>query len=383
MALDFPSFYDGLAVGDIQFSTSETTGATGAPTHVAPNGSWHVDEATGIQYKNTDGATTWETANLTQSQVEAILNTDSHYDPAILRDNTLYANVAAAVTAANIGDSLDGVTIAAGNIIFLDNLTVGQEGSYLVSGSTGAWVFTITTESATPAEGDTILITQGTSGGQWYFYNNAGTWEETPATLAAILTELTNIRNFVGKSGAGVEDPTFTPGLVIDNPTTTNLEQAVDELNIEIGADFVDQGVITTANTVQANLVALDTAISSLGAGVVGTGTGITAAAAIDAFNIQSFVKVEWEIFVRLDSDNTRTQVITGTAHHNGTLTVDATARRVTTRAGARTGTKITTLDFTAVLAGTGAAQTLTLNVASLGAAISYSFRRTDTLAQF
>jgi len=342
MPLFIPGFLEGVTIGVGEVEITE--GGAGVPSHIAVAGSKHTNAA-GIEYRNTDGTGTGWEAYLTETQITAILNTDSWFDPAIARDNTLYANVAAAEAAANVGDTVDGVTIVVGNIVFLDNLTAGQEGSYLVSGGTGAWTFTVTTESATPADGDTIQVTQGTSAGTWFYYNGAtSAWVETPATLAAIQTELANLRAFVGKTAAGVELPTFTAGQVIANPTTTDLEQAVDELNVSLA------GVIAS------------------GGGTVTTTLGVTTATIVASILVDSAAKVEYEFFIQEAGTPANTIVGTVMLQNDGRAAADATAIASQIGLTKTTGAAIAGLNFTRALSGVGAAQVMTISLTATNA---------------
>lgn len=375
MAVNSPDFLFGIQIDgkSILSGTGAPPGTVGTPTGDAVIGSEYTDLASGILYQKTvstnspsDWGSTMTAAEVNAAILAALLG-DSYLDPVLVKDGTLYADVTAAQTAANVGDTVDGVTISAGDDILLSNLTAGVEGPYVVSGSTGAWTFTLRADAdPNPSIGDSLIVTDGTDAGTWQYFNNASEWVEAPASLAGVLTEQANIRAFIGKTGSGVELPTFTAGKQIAAPTTTNLEQAIDELNIYLGADVTTDSIITNTNDVKANLEALSAAIQS-GSVTEYTALNVTATTIVDSVLVDDVGKIEWEVYAQDVTNTDRTVVATVIVHHDGRAGADATDFAPQIGWTKKTSAKIAGLDFTVTMTGTGAAQAINLTAASTG----------------
>jgi len=166
MAIDLFRLDLGLSIED---ATSEAhilqgLGAPGGDASVqdaAPIGS--VFMRTNTETDNLQFYYKWTTANnssadwrqtASKDYVDAVAAGLSWREPALVLDDTTYADITAAETAANVGDTVDGITIAVGDRILLTDLTSGNDNVYIVSGGTGAWTFTEDTNLAT--DGDAI-----------------------------------------------------------------------------------------------------------------------------------------------------------------------------------------------------------------------------------
>lgn len=234
MSQDFFRIIKGLELDNIQLL--EGTGAPGAAgdPSLAPVGSFYLNESNGDAYTKIlagVGTNKWQRLAST-TYVDSVAAGISWREPVVVRDNTVYANVAAAEAAANVADTVDGQPINATtrNRILLTNLTTGNRNVYIVSGSTGAWTFTEDTNLAT--DGDALLVQEGTSADQQWVYDGAN-WVQFSSAVGA--AELAYIRAFIGKTTSGPSLPNYPSNdLVIDNENLTyelgRLDDAVGTL---------------------------------------------------------------------------------------------------------------------------------------------------------
>ena len=257
--------------------------------------------------------------------VDAVAQGLSWREPVLVLDGTTYANVAAAEAAANVADTVDGVTIAAGDRILLTDLTTGNENVYIVSGSTGAWTFT-EDPANTATDGDALLVQSGSAAEQQWVYDGTSWVQFGGATSAA---ELGFIRSFIGKTGAGAETPTYSSTDVITQGD--NLETAIGDLDAAIGTQtytndnvvtdgedvtssidaldtalgnqtYTNDNVVTDGQTVTASIDAIDTALGDvIDQTLVITGTNVDAAPAIpvDTIPVTEATEVKWILQVR------------------------------------------------------------------------------------
>ncbi len=267
----FHSPYGFSANGIDQLSGAGVPGSTTA-TNNALVGSSYLDSTNGqIYVKRTSGSGTdkWKKI-VSQDALDAAQLGQSWLEPALVRDNTLRADVAAAQTAANVANTVDGVTIVSGSRILLDNFTSGSERVYIVSGSTGAWTFTA--EGNTETKGDAVFVQDGTDAGKQFAYNGT-TWVQQGGAAS---TEVGYIQTFVGKTADGSETPTYSSENVVS--TGDSLETATGKLDAEIG------GAVSTAQSrtagpisdqaVNLNIEAVDDAI---GPNVTSTNVAVAA----------------------------------------------------------------------------------------------------------
>ncbi len=181
--------------GNIVVTQGSGTGdINGAAVAVYPVGSEYTNVTNGDKMLRTGssgvGIADWETV-ATEEYVNGLI---SWREPALVRDNTVYADIAAAETAANVADEVDGETIQAGDRILFSNLTSGADNIYITSGSTGAWTFTEETNTVTP--GDRLYVELGTYANEIFTYNAAGKWvadlTETSASGATLTATAVN-----------------------------------------------------------------------------------------------------------------------------------------------------------------------------------------------
>jgi len=271
---------DFLTIADILHG-SGTPGGDAAEQDAAPIGSIYMDvvaDAVNLQlwwkYRTTQNdATDWRQAT-SKDYVDSLVNGLSWREPAVVLDPTTYANITAAETAANVGNLVDGITIQPGDRILFTDLTTGNDNIYIVSGSAGAWTFTEDlTNLAT--DGDALLVEQGTfAEEQWTF--DGTTWVKM-ASVAGNL-ELGYIRDFIGKTGPGIESPTYTSTDIIT--PSSSLESAVGQLDAIIGTmTFTEQNVVVNGVDVTGNLDALDIQLGTgdhTGANIVLTANDVT-----------------------------------------------------------------------------------------------------------
>ena len=265
---------DGTAAANI-LSGSGAPGADGDVQDAAPIGSIFLrtdasSSISAVYQKIANGASAddW-VQSASKDYVDAAVNGLSWREPALVRDGTTYADITAAETAANVGDTVDGVTITAGDRLLFTDLTAGNENVYIVSGSSGAWTFTEDTNLAT--DGDALLIQEGTSADQQWVYDGTNWVQFGGASSAA---ELGFIRDFIGKDAAGAETPTYSSAVVVTQ--NGNLEAAIGELDAAIGdRTYTEDNYVTDGQTITASIDALDQAIADAGV-IRTTATGVT-----------------------------------------------------------------------------------------------------------
>jgi hypothetical protein len=294
MAEQFFRINRGLELdGTSQFLTAAGAPGAAGDTAAALVGSYYTDTTSGDLYiKVTSGTGTdkWKVL-ATQSYVQNFSATGiSWREPVKVIDTTTYATLAAAVIAANVADTVDGVTIVAGDRVLIADLTTGADNVYIVSGATGAWVFTQDINTITA--GDATYVVGGTGAGNTYVYNGAA-WVLISQTSADedgyqnsfmgksagnnmpdyssnnIVVDSTSLETAVGALDAetGYQN-TFTgktAGSVTPNYTSNNfvvdatsLMAAISALDVEFGANVSNGNVILAANKVNSNITALD-----------------------------------------------------------------------------------------------------------------------------
>lgn len=451
---------DGTVRGHILSGTGAPGGDTGAEDD-APVGSIYLrtDASASISVVYQKITDTNATADWVQSAskdyVDSLVNGLSWREPALVCDETAYADVTAAETAANVADTVDGVTIAATDRILLtnianQNLTAAQDetafdgtgsngtfsggtghaaldvitmsdgstitvdtevggvvteftvttGSttpiadggtitqssttgtgvsfsitigtanttiespdlndvYIVSGSTGAWTFTIDPDNAA-SDGDALLVQQGTCAEQQKVYDGADWIVIASGTGAA---ELAYIRTFIGKTAAGSELPTYASTNVV--VASSNLETAIGALDTAIGdRTYTEDNYVTDGETITASIDALDQAIAanSLNRAV---GTTITAATTVDTVLVDDYQAAKWFVAVFDEGDTDQKYATEVFAIHDGTASSDATAVDWNEVSRLRLNGAILGLLIDVVLSGTGAAQTMGLQITS------------------
>jgi hypothetical protein len=219
----------GTGLGDI---TSTTVA-------VHPVGSEFTNATTGDKLLRTGtsevGVADWETV-ATQEYVNGLI---SWREPVLVRDNTVYADITAAETAANVADEVDGETIQAGDRILFSNLTSGADNVYITSGSTGAWTFTEEANTVTP--GDRLYVELGTYANEIFTYNAAGKWvADLTETSASGATLTATAINSVATGSGNLE--VLWHLMIKESATPTKIE-AVEVHALHTAAGVIDFSV--------------------------------------------------------------------------------------------------------------------------------------------
>jgi hypothetical protein len=335
------------------------------------SGDLEAAAAVGSRYSDIDNGNTYSKITsgsgtnkwLQEATIQDIVNIQSGVswrNPGAVRDNT-YTTIALAVIAANLSDKIDNVNLVSGERILFTGLTTGVNNVYIVGGITGAWTFT--QENHAPTNGEVINILYGTSAGQTWRFNGI-IWE---LFNQGDSNELQYIRDFIGKGGAGVEATNYGTPVIVNN--TDSLETAIGELDSFIGAAPTGGTYVSNSVTVNANISALDTAVSN----VVGNiyhhqSTNITNATTVDSVLVDTVQVAKWFVVVFSQANPGNKIAVEVYGLHDGTASDDATTTDYTTYAKLKVGSTITGLKFNVVIAGTGVSQTMGLTVQSTGA---------------
>ncbi len=354
---------DGTARGHILSGTGAPGGDAGTEDD-APIGSIYLrtDASASIsavyqKITDTNAVADW-VQSASKDYVDSIVNGLSWREPALTHETTLRADVTAAEVAANVGDTVDGVTIAATDRILLSNLTAGNENIYIVSGSTGSWNFTEDTNLAT--DGDALLIQEGTSAEQQWVYDGSA-WVQIASTTG--FAELAFIRTFIGKTAAGSETPTYSSTNIVSS--ATSLETAIGALDAAIGdRTYTEDNYVTDSETITASIDALDIAINANSIGRA-TSTTVTTATTVDTVLVDEHQAVKWLVAIFDEADTDQKYATEVFAVHDGTASSDATVIEWNETGRLRINGSIIGLDIDVVISGTGAAQTMGIQITS------------------
>jgi len=266
MSLNYFEVGKGLAVFNetsgnyvVVTNGSGTAAINNSPISEFPIGSVYTDTVTGKVYTRTGstgvGIADWG-VSATEAYVASQLSVSASWrEPVLVADHTAWASIAAAAASANtVGgglDKIDGVVISAGKRLLFTSPVTGNKNVYIVSGTSGSWVFTEDANTATT--GDTVFVASGTDAGRSMTYSSAGAWVISNESSAS---EIGYIQNFIGKS-AGNETPSYISTLNL--APASNLELAIGTLDSIIGnRTYVSPVVILTGQTIVDSLVALD-----------------------------------------------------------------------------------------------------------------------------
>ncbi len=295
--------------------TTETNDATVGSVYMQTD---NETDNLNLYWKHTagSGADKWARAT-SKAYVDAAVAGISWREPVRVIDDTSFADITAAETALNtaagdIGGLTTGAAgdFAAGDRIIFTNLTTGTENVYIVTGAptdsgTGATLTEDPTNTLT--NGDAVLVLEGDEADSQWVFDGDTTNEWVKFGGASSNTELQNIRDFIGKDGAGVESPDYpSNAIVVDG---NSLENEIGRLDHATGdLTFTDNNVISNysdnlpgaaTGTITDALDALD---SIVGDGVIapaggnyildgnlenngGTGPESTITGALDAIN--------------------------------------------------------------------------------------------------
>lgn len=328
MAVDIYRAYNGLGI----FGKSSILSDNGAP---GGDSSFQDASTLGSLFLRMDVPTLYiKTASANSTTDWTKLTTGSSgtvITPANVADTTHYATVAAATTAYDSANIIDGVSITNGMRVLLTDLGTGAETAYTITGTTGSWTLTEDITFA-PAAGDEIYITSGTNFGGDIFTYDGTTWNLQSGST--ILNELAYIRSFVGKSAVGNVMPTFSSNNFVTNGTS---------LETSIGA--IDAGLQPFGQSPASN--------------------NITTTTTVDSVNCRAYDCILWIVKAVNHVAPSNKQTVQIFAVHDGTSTVDAANVDYNLSSVLTVGTPPSGLGYSVVLNGTGSSQTMNLQIVS------------------
>ena len=191
-----------------------------------------------------------------------------------------------------------------------------------------------------------------------------------------------DITLLTGVAQGAVNLGVFTGDIIPDNvaikPALQALETALDTAEDEIddleaavgsstgvaGITYTEQNYVTDGESLNVGVDKLDITLNK--ARHESAAAGVTTATVVDSVVVDDYDTVKWIITVTSAADPTVKEAFEIFALHNGSPAADADDIDFTNYAKLKTGT-IAGLDIDVVLAGTGAAQTMDLQVTSTG----------------
>jgi hypothetical protein len=283
--------------------------------------------------------------------VAAAVNGLSWREPARVMDETIFANPAALPT----GGTIDGVILSDGDRVLFPNVaSAGASNVYIWNATGNSW----TEDTNAETDGDALLVQEGTHAEEQWAYDSTN-WVQVGG--AANTQELDFIRQFIGKTAAGAEMPSFSSTDIVT--AGVNLETAIGELDAAIGTqlfvsnNFITDGedttssldaldaamgsqvyasnnVITDGETFTSSLDALDAAVGNLQQqNTVINVLNVTTPVVVDSIPVGEADVMEWRIIVEDVSNSSRRISSTFVCMHDGAGAVDNT-RYATVRRG-------------------------------------------------
>ena len=255
MALDLFRVIDGIAIQlDDQSDEAWQLAGDAAPigtsgrTADAPIGSLWLQtdaETDGLnlywKWQDTDSAVDWKQA-ASKDYVDNTVQNISWREPARYRDGNAYTTIAAALADMDADDILTGEgTVAAGDRILFPDMGGGDGGPniYIVGGSSGSW--TLTEDINEESDGDAVLINEGSSADEQWIFDGTN-WIQFGGAGSA--TELTNIRNYIGKPTPGAVFPQYQSNLILSD--NDDLTEAAGKLDYHLGdAQYSSNNIVT------------------------------------------------------------------------------------------------------------------------------------------
>lgn len=227
--------------------------------------------------------------------------------------------------------TIDGIVVSNGQRVLFSNLTGGGN-VYTYIQSSGLFAEDSNVESI----GDHVYVAEGTSGGKTYAFNAAGAWVTSNISS---LDEEGYIRAFIGKLAAGLETPVYLNNYSF--LSNDNLTTSISKLDARLNA--------TAAGYKDAFL-----------------STNVTSARVIDTLLADDYRSVKWMVTAvgRGVGDLDKVFTTELLAHHNGTVLADATIADAIVYGKLKTGLLLG-LDVTVTITGIGAAQAMNLVVTS------------------
>lgn len=346
MALNFFDVEKGFQINSLRNFTS----GTGDPTVDEPIGSIYLEDDGTFWQKRTSGGgvANWRRM-ATEEFVNSVVEGRVWRDPAIVKEDANFANLAAAETQLNGGaPEFEGVTISANDRILFTDIVGENKNVFIVNGTPGSGA-TLVEDTNLASDGDALWVQQGTTHADTSWAFDGTNWVQTNAGDA---TELGFIRAFIGKAAAGSETPNYPSNFFVTDG---------NDLETEIGA--LDTQLNTTQNdldTAEAEILEARTETSL---------TNITGITTLDSVVVDDVASVKWFVYAQgnLIGDAPKKRVVEIHATHDGHLVgggADAadTDHNVTSKLSLGTGLGVT---YTIDLDGAGAGQTMRLRVAA------------------
>lgn len=358
MALDLFRVRKGLSINDIT-NIYEGNGAPSgdALTEAGVGSIWLDTSGTGAIWQRHSSSTNtvadWGKVASEEFVTDAVSANISWREPVAVRDDSSTTLPDAAT------NTVDGVAITDGMRVLFSNGALNN--IYIASGAPGNWTWT--EDSNAESAGDTTYVVDGTDAGKRFTFNTTGQWVQTDQNSS---DELQRIRDFIGKTGAGAESPTYSSSNVVtqgDNLETAigALDAGVQAVDDKIGAPVTAGSVVNPANTVNQNLQAIDDWVAENGTEV--EVPNVTTLQTLDTLPAGTNT-AKWLVQVNDGNGFESAEIYAVT---DGTV-VDHTEYGVV-----RVGTKYTTKDITVTISGSGEMQ---LNVAIPGRSSTVKVRR-------
>ncbi len=264
--MGIPSLFSvrgGVDIGAHLVSGDGAPGGAGGRADDAVKGSLYLDETNGSMYMKKlagTGADKWVRVQ-SQDDLDNALLGQSWREPALVRDGTSYADLAAAETVVNtLPYEIDGVVVDDGDRVLFENITGEAKNVFIVTGTPGSGA-TLVEDANSESQGDALYIQSGTDAGKQFAYNGTGWVQQGSASS----TEIGFLQTFIGKSGNGSETPNYASNNVVTDGDS--LEKGISDLDAEVGAGVATAQSRTVGpisdQAINLNVEALDDAIGA------------------------------------------------------------------------------------------------------------------------
>lgn len=371
MSLDLFRVMGGLGIQTDNLTSSvhiltgtATPGGDSGVQDAAPRGSLYLrsDAATDGQqlyWKFTtvnNSSADWKVA-ADKSYVDAAVQGLSWREPARVLDATLYADS----SAFPLTGIIDSVSLNDGDRVLFTNVTTSTEENVWIwnAGSPASWV----EDSNSETDGDAIFIREGSAADNQWVYDGTA-WVQFGTTSSG--AELGFIRSFVGKTGPGAENPTYSSTNAVTQ--SSNLETAIgaldatlgdgeitndggnyalsddlswavsgtlstsaalNQLNAAIGnRTYTEDNVVTDGQTIALSINALDVAIGALQdqeSEFSGNNVAAVSGVTLDTIPLASATQVKWLVQVREAATPANRRSLEVHAFNDGSSLVDHT----------------------------------------------------------
>lgn len=224
-------------------------------------GSWAVNIASGLEYRKIgagSGADKWE-LKPTQAAITQAVGGDSWLDPVILKDETVYVNLAAAEAAINTG-VLQTVTLLDQHRIVFTGITGEDKDVFVINGTPGSGA-TLVQDGDGPSNNDVVRVDEGDCAGHELHYNATdGTWKRSNQPTK---DEFGFIHAYVGKTGEGSEFPDFSSNHFINDGDNLTLAAGKHDAQIKLN-ETAAASALSLATTNLNEINALETALGAM-----------------------------------------------------------------------------------------------------------------------